>query len=78
MAKKPKFELSKQKRDEMTALIKGFFLKERGEELGDLSSGFILDFFIEKLAPEFYNQGVFDAHKYMLDRVEDLLAIQKY
>lgn len=73
---KIKIRLSKEKREEMLAAIKEYFLKEREEELGDLSSGFILDFVIEKLAPEFYNQGVDDACKYMLDRVEDVLSIQ--
>jgi uncharacterized protein (DUF2164 family) len=73
---KVKIRLSPEKREEMLAAIKEYFLKEREEELGDLSSGFILDFIIEKLAPEFYNQGVDDACKYMLDRVEDVLSIQ--
>ena len=74
---KNKIKLSKEKRDEMIAYIKTYFLTEREEELGDLSSGFILDFIIEKLAPEFYNQGVFDSYKYMSDRIEDLLSIQR-
>jgi uncharacterized protein (DUF2164 family) len=57
--KKDKVEirLSKEKREEMIAAIKAYFLAEREEELDDLSSGFILDFIIEKLAPEFYNQA---------------------
>ena len=39
--------------------------------------GLILDFILKKIAPEFYNQGVYDFHKYMKDATEDLLAIQK-
>lgn len=73
-----KMELSKEKREEMISLIKYYFLKERGEDLGDLASTLILEFFVEKLAPEFYNQGVYDSYKYFRDRVEDLLEIQKY
>ena len=73
---KDKIRLSKEKRDDMLAAIKTYFLTEREEELGDLGSGFILDFIIDKLAPEFYNQGVYDAYKYMEDRVEDVLSIQ--
>jgi len=73
-----KIKISKEKRDYMISAIKTYFSKERDEELGDLASMIILDFIIEKLAPEFYNQGVYDAHKYMMDRVEDLLEIQKY
>jgi len=71
-------KISKEKRDDMISTIKTYFYKERDEEIGDLAALLILDFFMEKLAPEFYNQGVYDSHKYMLDRIEDLLAIQKY
>ena len=61
----------------MVSEIKNYFLKEREEEIGDLAAGLMLDFILEKIAPEFYNQGVYDAHKYMEDAVEDLLSIQK-
>ena len=37
----------------------------------------IFDFFMENLATEFYNQGVYDSHRYLLERAEDLLGIQK-
>lgn len=72
-----KIKLSKEKRVEMITSIKNYFQNEREEELGDLASGMILNFFIEELADEFYNQGVWDSHVYMTDRVEDLLGIQK-
>ena len=72
-----KVKLTKEKQEDMIASIKAYFLKERDEEIGDLASGFILDFIIEKLAPEFYNQGVWDSYAYMNEKVEDLLEIQK-
>ena len=72
-----KIIVSKEKREELVASIKEYFLNEREENLGDLASNMILNFIIEELAPEFYNQGVFDSYKYMNDRVEDLLSIQK-
>ncbi len=73
-----KFNLSKEKREEMISAIKYYFKKERDESLGDLAAALILDFFMEKLAVEFYNQGVFDAHKYMSDSIDEMLGIQKY
>ena len=73
---KDKIKLTKEKREDMISSIKTYFLKERNEELGDLGSGFILDFVIEKLAPEFYNQGVYDSYKFMGERMEDMLSIQ--
>jgi len=69
--------VTKEKRDEMVSAIKNYFSKEREEEIGDLASGLILDFIIKELAPEFYNQGVYDSYKYMQDTIEDLLSIQK-
>jgi uncharacterized protein (DUF2164 family) len=70
-------KVTKERRDEMVSQIKNYFLKERDEEIGDLAAGLILDFILEKLAPEFYNQGVYDSHQYIKDAAEDLLSIQK-
>lgn len=77
MKKKDKFSLSKETRESMISSIKTYFYNEREEELGDLASNLMLDFIIGELAPEFYNQGVYDSYKYMSDRVEDLLSVQK-
>ena len=77
MKKDNSIKVTKERRDAMVSEIKNYFSKEREEEIGDLASGLILDFILEKIAPEFYNQGVYDSHKYMEDAVEDLLSIQK-
>jgi uncharacterized protein (DUF2164 family) len=74
---KDKFKLTKEQREDMILAIKAYFLEEREEELGDLASNMMLNFIIEELAPEFYNKGVYDSYKYMSDRVEDVLSIQK-
>ncbi|MFA4996261.1 MAG: DUF2164 domain-containing protein [Patescibacteria group bacterium] len=71
------FDLSKEKRDELLGLIKSFFQKERDEEIGGLAASAVLDFFLDKLAVEFYNQGIYDSYKYLDDRISDLLEIQK-
>jgi uncharacterized protein (DUF2164 family) len=77
MKNKNKFNLTKEQREGMVSAIKTYFIEEREEEIGDLAANIMLNFIIEKLAPEFYNVGVYDSYKYMSDRVEDLLAIQK-
>lgn len=77
MKNKNTLKLSKEKREQMKNEIKVYFSKERDEDLGDLGAGLILDFIIEEIAPEFYNQGVFDAYQYMNDRMEDVLGLQK-
>jgi len=78
MAKKtPKFVLNKEKREFMVSAIQSYFKNEMDIDLGDLASTLILDFFAENLASEFYNQGVVDAQKYISEKIEDILGIQK-
>jgi uncharacterized protein (DUF2164 family) len=72
-----KIVITKESREEMAVAIKIYFSQERGEEIGDLKANLIVDFIIEKLAPEFYNQGVRDSCQYMKDMIEDVLSIQK-
>lgn len=78
MNKKNGIKIDKEKRESMINSIKTFFLDERDEDLGDLASSLILDFIIDELAPEFYNQGIDDSYKYMNDKLEDLSGIKKY
>ncbi|WP_350343279.1 DUF2164 domain-containing protein [Proteinivorax tanatarense] len=72
-----KIKLTQEARKNMLEDIKHYFKNERDEELGDLAAGLILDFFVEKIGPEMYNQGVYDSYQLMSDRVYDLLAMQK-
>ncbi|ACA45720.1 DUF2164 domain-containing protein [Clostridium botulinum] len=78
MKKKNVIKVDKQKKKVMIDSIKEYFYNEREEELGDLAAGMILDFFLEELATEIYNKGVYDAYEYSLERIEDVLSIQKY
>lgn len=57
--------------------IKRYFLDERGEELGDLAALLMLEFFADKLAPQFYNLGIQDAHEFMAQRLEDIFELNK-
>ncbi len=77
MSRKNPIKLNKEIREEMISSIKNYFEKERDEELGDLAAGLILDFIAEELAPEFYNQGVYDSYKFMNLHCEDLLGLLK-
>ncbi|EJP6471646.1 DUF2164 domain-containing protein [Clostridium botulinum] len=78
MKNKNVIEIDKNKKNVMIESIKEYFYNERDEEIGDLAADMILDFFLEKLAPEIYNKGVYDAYEYSLERIEDVLSIQKY
>ena len=63
-------------RMEMISHIKDYFSNERDEELGDLASELILDFFINELGPYIYNQGIEDAYAYIQDKADDLFGLQ--
>ncbi len=71
-----RIKLTKEKKEEMIQRIQNYFLNERGEEIGNLAATLFLNFVVEELAPEFYNQGVQDAYRYMTERCEDMLSIQ--
>ncbi len=73
---KNKIKLSQANQRDLKEKIVRYFAEERGEDLGELASQLILDFVMEELAPNIYNQGVEDAHIYMKDRIEDLFALQ--
>jgi uncharacterized protein (DUF2164 family) len=72
-----KIIITNERREDMVDAIKIYFSEERGEEIGDLRAKLILDFTMEKMAPEFYNQGVSDSCQYMKNMIEDVLSIQK-
>lgn len=71
-----RIKIDKEKKEEMRKNIVNYFDKERDENLGDLASLLILDFFIDELGPYIYNQGVEDAYVYTKDKAEDILALQ--
>lgn len=57
--------------------IQVFFREERGDDIGDLAAMLVLDFFIENLASEAYNQGLRDALRYMNERIDDAYSLEK-
>lgn len=73
---KPRIQLSKENKEQMIKEIKGFFLKERDEEIGDLAASLFLNFVIENLAATFYNQGVEDCIVFMKDKLDDLYGLE--
>lgn len=72
-----KIELNNEDKKDMIEKIKEYFYQEREEEIGDLAASLMLNFILEELGPYIYNMGVYDSYKYMGERVEDLLSLQK-
>ncbi|HIH76269.1 MAG TPA: DUF2164 domain-containing protein [Methanomassiliicoccales archaeon] len=75
MKGKERITLEREKREDMVKAIISYFKNERGEEIGQLAAGLFLDLVIEKLAPEFYNQGVLDSCAYMDEKAEDMRSL---
>lgn len=73
-----KIKLNEVTKEEMRRAIAVYFHEERDEDLGELASHLILEFFLEELGPYIYNQGVEDAYVYTKDKAEDMLGLQIY
>ncbi len=77
MRKVQKITIEKEERECLISKIKNYYLNIREEEIGDLAAGLLLDFIVDEIAPAFYNQGVRDSYRFMSERVEDLMNIEK-
>lgn len=73
---KERIGITKEEKQNMILLIKEYFYNEREEEIGDLAASMVLDFFINKLAPSFYNKGIEDSYKFLNDKISDLLGLE--
>jgi uncharacterized protein (DUF2164 family) len=62
------------RREQLIRRLQGFFRSEFDEDLSRFRAAQILDFHLEALGPQVYNQAVQDARKYMQDRLDDLDA----
>ncbi len=64
--------LSKERRSGFIREITTYFEKERGEEIGMLAAGEILDFFQEALSKDMYNRAIEDAKMTIRQNAENL------
>lgn len=69
--------LPKEAKKQAVESLKGYFLSERDEELGDLAAEFLLDFFLKSVGPLIYNRALADAHAFLSERLEDLYGLEK-
>lgn len=69
-------KISAERRADMIAAIRDYFSREREEEIGGLAAGLLLDFIVETMAADFYNQGVDDAYRLAKESAEDLLSLR--
>ncbi len=71
-----RIQLSKEAKEIAIVKLKDYFTNERDEEIGDLAAGLMLDFCIENIGPELYNQGIKDSISFMNNRIEDMYALE--
>ena len=64
--------LDEVRREGLVSRLRGFFLQEFDEDLSSFRSEQVLDFFLEALGPQVYNQAVQDARGFMLRKLDDL------
>ena len=70
-------ELSKDHQQDALRDVKEFFFTERDEVLSDFQAQNILDFIIDRIGPNIYNQAISDAHAAMLNNIEELYGLEK-
>jgi len=72
--------LTGEQRGQAVVALQLHFREERGEELGDLAAGNLLDWFVEAVGHHFYNQGVREAkarvERSQADLAEELDVLQ--
>ena len=66
-----KIELDQAAEDEITKKIKGYLSEELNIDIGSFDAQYLLDFFIEQVGYQYYNQGLADALKAFEDKLEE-------
>ena len=65
-------ELPKEARKVAIASIERWFEEERGERVGNIAAGALLNFVLEEIAPSVYNRAVADVQERLQMRVGEL------
>ncbi len=71
------FDISKEKKELLKEELSEYFKREKNEELNKEDLEKLIDFFVENLGAKFYIQGVIDSYKYMVDKSDDLLSLER-
>ncbi|MGV1059441.1 DUF2164 family protein [Clostridium perfringens] len=71
------FDISKEKKDFLKEELLKYFKLEKNESLYDEELDKLIRFFVENLGAQFYIQGVIDSYKYIVEKSDDLLSIER-
>jgi uncharacterized protein (DUF2164 family) len=67
-----KIQLKSEARDAFIQRILDFFYNERGEEIGIIAAGTILEFIMDEIGGDIYNKGLDAGRAMMKARMDDL------
>ena len=71
------FDISKEKKDFLKEELLRYFKLEKNESLYDEELDKLIRFFVENLGAQFYIQGVIDSYKYIVEKSDDLLSVER-
>ena len=71
------FDISKEKKDFLKEELLKYFKLEKNESLDDEELDKLIRFFVENLGAQFYIQGVIDSYKYIVEKSDDFLSIER-
>lgn len=67
-----RIQLSDERRRQLIDEVRSYFLDEFDESLSDFRASSLLDFFVARLGPPVYNQGVRDACEFVQKKLTDI------
>ena len=71
------FDISKEKKDFLKEELLKYFELEKNESLDDEELDNLIRFFVENLGAQFYIQGVIDSYKYIVEKSDDWLSVER-
>ncbi|EHP49556.1 MAG: DUF2164 family protein [Clostridium perfringens] len=71
------FDISKEKKDFLKEELLKYFELEKNESLDDEELDNLIRFFVENLGAQFYIQGVIDSYKYIVEKSDNLLSVER-
>lgn len=64
-------QFSQDQLDDMVGKIKSYFQTELDQDIGAFEAEFLIDFLGKTIGPHFYNQGIADAHRVFIEKIEE-------
>lgn len=65
-------DLAEGRREPLVRSVQGFYLQEFDEEISAYRAEQLVDFFLQALGPQVYNQAVTDARGFMQRKLDEL------